>query len=657
MKYLNLNLLKTVILFFIFFILLYRAFFTSEKLVIDMNIQLPQYEKNLDFSNFRTDIKAIALYLPQFHSIKENDIWWGKGFTEWTNVKKSKPHFEGHHQPRIPGDKLNYLEYYELTNSNIIKKQIQLAKNHGIYGFGIYYYWFSGKRLLEKPLDIYLNDKSLNFPFLLIWANENWTRHWNGRNKDILIKQEYKHKDPELFIKDIKKYLIDRRYIKIDNRPVIGLYEPFDIPQLKKTIKIWREKSLEYGIGDIFILVCLSKHKIIKIQDIKLFDGAYDFPPRNKICNIRLNIYRKTFLYTSIIYKNIYLNNIINSKKLPIYRGSMIEWDNCPRIRKCTIFDHYSPEQFYMVNKIIIEWTKKNYKKENRFIFINAWNEWGEGSYLEPDDKYGYASINALSKALFNLSYVKIKNLKNMNKTSKILVQANICYQYLIKDIIKFTNNIPVKFDLFIFLNSKNINMDIENYIKNNSKAFNFKIRLFPNKENNFLPFLEQVAPHIKKYKYYCHIYTKKSIHLKFFDEWRKYLLNNLLGNNNIISEILTEFENNKNLGLIYPETFYKVFLNYGKNEIDLHSNQLDILLNEIFKNFKIIKNKSNFQEVNMFWAKSKAIHQIFKKNILKKIQKENNNLNNTIQNFIDRIWIYIVKLNGFYYKKIFKHI
>ena len=113
----------------------------------------------------------------------------------------------------------------------------------------------------------------------------------------------------------------------------------------------------------------------------------------------------------------------------------MLEWDNCSRKRSCLIFDHYSPEQFYMINKIIVEWTKKNYKKENRFIFINAWNEWAEGSYLEPDDKYGYASINSLSKALFNLSYVKIKNLINMNKASKILVQANICYQYLIEDI------------------------------------------------------------------------------------------------------------------------------------------------------------------------------------------------------------------------------
>lgn len=435
MKYLNLlKLFFLINIFYIFFILLFQRYFVNKIFIIDMKNQLSQYEKNLDFSNYNTDIKAIALYLPQYHSIKENDKWWGKGFTEWTNVKKSKPRFEGHHQPRIPGDKLNYLDYYELTNSNIIRKQIKLAKSHGIYGFAIYYYWFSGKRLLEKPLDIYLNDKSLKFPFLLIWANENWTRKWDGENKDILIKQEYKDKDPELFIEDIKKYLIDIRYIKIKRRPVIGLYKPFRIPKLTKTLKIWRKKSKEVGIGEIFILICVNNYNINKIQDLRLFDGAYDFPPRNNITNIRIK-FKRAFLYSELLYKNIYLNNIIDSKKIPIYRGSMLEWDNCPRKRNCRVFDYYSPEKFYMINKLIVEWTKKNYNKKNRFIFINAWNEWGEGSYLEPDNKYGYASINSLSKALFNLSYVKIKNLININKTNIILVQANICYENLIKKI------------------------------------------------------------------------------------------------------------------------------------------------------------------------------------------------------------------------------
>ena len=154
-----------------------------ENIEIDNKIFL--YEKNINYSNLTTDIKTIALYLPQFHSIKENDKWWGKGFTEWTNVKSSKPLYKGHHQPRIPGDSLNYLGYYELINLEVIQKQINLAKSHGIYGFGIYYYWFSGRRLLESPLDLFLINKNLDFKFLLIWANENWTRRWNG----LLIKK------------------------------------------------------------------------------------------------------------------------------------------------------------------------------------------------------------------------------------------------------------------------------------------------------------------------------------------------------------------------------------------------------------------------------------------------------------------------------------
>jgi len=194
--------------------------------LLEINNEIRLFEKNIDFSNFTTDIKAIALYLPQFHLIKENNKWWGMGFTEWYNVRNAKPLYNDHHQPRIPGDNIQYLGYYDLTDEETIKKQVELAKAHGIYGFGIYYYWFSGKRLLEKPLDIFLNSKELEFKFLLIWANEDWTRRWNGYEGKILIKQEYKENDAINFIKDIKKYIIDERYIKINNKPIIGLYEP-----------------------------------------------------------------------------------------------------------------------------------------------------------------------------------------------------------------------------------------------------------------------------------------------------------------------------------------------------------------------------------------------------------------------------------------------
>ena len=156
--------------------------------------------------------------------------------------------------------------YYELTNLEVIKKQIHLAKSHGIYGFGIYYYWFSGKRLLETPLNIILNNKDIDFKFLLIWANENWTRRWNGLNKKILIKQEYRDIDPINFINDIKTYIIDKRYIKINGKPIIGLYEPKSLPYLDKTISKWREASEKIGLGEIFILATLNILLLVNIK-------------------------------------------------------------------------------------------------------------------------------------------------------------------------------------------------------------------------------------------------------------------------------------------------------------------------------------------------------------------------------------------------------
>ena len=226
-------------------------------------------------------MKTIAFYLPQFHRIPENDKWWGKNFTEWTNVKKAKPLYEGHHQPRKPGDKKGYLGHYLLTDSLTIKKQVKLAKSHGIYGFAFYYYWFSGKRLLEKPLNIYLENKDIDFPFLLIWANENWSRNWDGGNSEILMKQNYNLNDPQNFIKDIQIYLRDDRYIKINEKTVIGIYEPLKIPQLKETLSIWRKEAKKIGIGELYILISLNQYNVSVFKSFDFLDAAYDFPPRN----------------------------------------------------------------------------------------------------------------------------------------------------------------------------------------------------------------------------------------------------------------------------------------------------------------------------------------------------------------------------------------
>ena len=633
----------------------------EKKKILEIDNQIDFFENNFDFSGYSSDIKAIALYLPQFHIIEENDKFWGKGFTEWVNVRKAKPLYKGHYQPRKPGDPKDYLEYYELTTKEVLKKQIKLAKSHGIYGFGIYYYWFSGKTLLDKPLKILLYNKDIDCRFLLIWANENWTKKWDGNNQEVLIQQEYHEKDPENFIKDIKKYFIDKRYIKIKDKPIIGIYEPKKIPYLNKTISTWRKKSREYGIGELYIIVTLNDGSVEEYNNFHLFNATYQFPPRGAM--LPSNYIKSNselfngyyFLYTASLYNEFNISDIILND-FQFYRGTMLGFDNSPRkSREYVIFQSYSPEQFYLINKKIIKWTEEKYNKTNRFIFINAWNEWGEGTYLEPDDKYGYAGINALSKAIFHLPFNGNNyNLENLKNESKIAVQIHVFYEELINEIINKTNNIPVSYDLFLSTDSIIKAIYIEERIKQKSFASNYEIKIYENKGRNVFPFLSQMKKNIKKYKYICHLHTKKTTFESFGDEWRIYLYNNLLGNKEIVSEILSDFENNDKLGFIFPEAFYKVILNYGTEVTEKDRYYINLLLRKLNKTFELGE-QIDFPIGNMFWARADSIHQIFNINLSNKIPNENNQIDGTIMHGIERIWLFLVKLNGYFYKKIFK--
>ncbi|HIT10889.1 MAG TPA: glycoside hydrolase family 99-like domain-containing protein [Candidatus Onthousia faecigallinarum] len=361
-----------------------------------------EYQADEDFSKYHTDIKTLAFYLPQFHTCKENDTWWGKGFMEWTNTKKAQPRFEGHYQPRIPHKDICY---YTLDNIDTIKKQVDLAKEHGLYGFCFYYYWFSGKRLLEKPVDLYLEDKSIDFPFCFCWANENWTRTWDGLKNDILIEQKYRKEDPKQFIKDLKKYFLDSRYIRIDGKPLLLIYNPSEIPNFKETIALWRKTALEEGIGELYLL---SKCDLAdtSYQYCEYVDGEFDFPPQgighpaSKITGLPSE---KIFNYEKIVSDIAHLYQEHYPLK-PFYYTATMGWDNSSRRKDgYTIYYNYSLEAFYKWLRIIIEQTRRRHDPTKRFMFINAWNEWAEGTYLEPDEKYGYANINTLSKAIFDL--------------------------------------------------------------------------------------------------------------------------------------------------------------------------------------------------------------------------------------------------------------
>ena len=434
----------------------------------------------------------------------------------------------------------------------------------------------------------------------------------------------------------------------------MGIYEPKKIPNLSNTISIWREESKNMGIGELYILACLNTYNFDEMKNIKLFEGVYEFSPRD---SLQLMVKDSLLvLYSSVLYKNI--DSISANDDFPLYRGSMTEFDNSPRKKEASsIFKNYSPEQFYMVNKKIIEWTRNKYDRNSRFIFINAWNEWGEGAYLEPDTKYGYASINSLSKSLFDRPYKEIKiNHDYFNNESIVAIQVHLYYDDLIEEIVNKTNNIPIFFDLYISTDSLYKKNKIIDYIKNNSKSKNIEILVVENKGRDVMPFLIQMKNKVKKYKYICHIHTKKSLLIDIGENWRNYLYNNLLGNENIISEILSEFENNDKLGFSFPENYYKALLLFGEKLSNKNKVLMKYLLNKLFK-FKLnIGSKIEFPIGNMFWARVNSIYQIFNEDFSNEIPKELGQKDGTLMHAIERIWLYLVKLNGFYYQKTFKH-
>jgi len=309
------------------------------------------------------------------------------------------------------------------------------------------------------------------------------------------------------------------------------------------------------------------------------------------------------------------------------------------------------PEKFYIIFKEYLNLYKSI---NNSFILFNAWNNYKENSFLEPNEEYGYSYLNYFSKALFNINDEIIYDLSNLNNKCLIAVQMHLFYIDLIDYMVNKTNNIPIKFDLYITIISPEIYKDVKNFIKRNSKANNFEILIVENKGRDILPLLTQFKKKFRFYKYLCHIHTKKSQHS---DElgllWRNYLFNNLLGNATIISEILYDFENNEKLGFIFPEAFYRVIKPFYTitNETKIW---MEFIFYKLFPNYKIGK-LLNFPAGNMFWAKIDAIFQIFKYDFNKYFPLENNQTRDTFMHGMERIWLYLVKYNDFKYKTLFK--
>lgn len=626
---------------------------------------ISDYEENLNFDGCTSDIKPIALYLPQFHTFPENDEWWGKGFTEWVNVKKAEPRFEGHEQPRVPHEDIGY---YDLSDVNVLKKQAHLAKEHGIYGFGIYYYWFSGKRLMEKPLNLLLEHKEIDIPYFLIWANENWTRTWDGKANDILIQQDYSADDPKQFILDLKPFLLDNRYIKIEGKPVIGLYNPAEIPDLEIVLQQWRSIAKEEGIGEIYILSCASSATAQQLHILHLIDGEYEFPPRLKgnVFSQRRPDEGRSFNYKQLVEKERNLAPYTHA--IDLFRGTMLDWDNSAG-KQCNYncWDEFDFELFYHWIQEEIVYSREYLPMDKRFIFINAWNEWGEGTYLEPDQAHGYKALNTLSNAIYNFPYSPENSLspnipliigsglstkawkKGLISSPLIAVQAHVFYDDLIVPITEYINNITVPYDLYITTTSTQKKLSILRYISSHSTAKHIQIDVTDNRGRDVIPFMSQMEPVITRYKYFCHIHTKKSKHLPALgDIWREYLYQNLLGSQSVISEILALFESNPKIGLIFPENIDLIqdCVAWGSNK-----SITKLLFERLNINYNLPE-EIMFPAGNMFWGRVSAVKNLFATEFYNDlVPEEKGQIDKTIMHAIERSWVCVADANGYTYQ------
>ncbi len=573
----------------------------------------------------------VAFYLPQFHPITENDAWWGRGFTEWCNVTRALPQFEGHVQPRLSAD----LGFYDLRQPDVMREQMRLAREHGIGAFCSYFYWFAGKTLLETPMQQWLADPTLDLPLCLCWANENWSRRWDGRAQDILIGQKHSAEDDLAFIAHIARYLADSRYVRVEGKPLLLVYRPGLLPDARATTQRWRTWCREHGIGEIQLAYVQSFDRVDP-RDIG-FDAAVGFPPNNTTLapiTGRQRLLNPDYQGDVFDWREL-AQQVIEQPDppYPCYPCVNPGWDNEPRRSGSgRVFLHAAPRRYR-------DWLRHAIAVATRrvpaqpLVFINAWNEWAEGAVLEPDTRLGHAWLRATREAL--------QPAPAARADMRPCAVLHVWYPELLDELAAALRASGIAWRVVI-----TTAFEREADVRRRAAMLKLdaEIEVFENRGRDILPFLhvanrlldEGVATVLK-------LHTKRSIHRQDGELWRRDLLDKLLSPRRA-QRILAALDSDPKLGLVGAEGHLQPISYYwGANHdtVAYLCTRLGIAPAQV--------ERDRFVAGSMFWAKLSGLRPLLDAHLGEdEFEPEQGQLDGTLAHGIERVFALAAAASGF---------
>lgn len=602
----------------------------------------PTYEENADFSVFRTDIKPIALYLPRYGDFLGVDTGRDRADVGLCGDSQLQP---GSRQKKDSGN--------VQIDAAAFRKQVEFAKAHGVYGFGLCFPRFPGSVESNNPVELILENKDIEIPFFLLYGDECQPQSGDGQHG--------------IFIQRLKKYTDDDRYIRVDGKPVIGLRGSSDPSVLREILCQWRKTARDAGIGELYILLFSSAAPAMEPGLENLADGECIFlSGREKNVSRDWDTYGGDAWCYSYLVENERTVAPAN-ERYDCFRGIVMNWDPSAPMAGKHGFTGFSLALQELWLKEEIVYSRKYLRQDRRFLFFNALSWWGDGIYSEPDSQYGYRAVNDLSGAVFGFPYGGTVTPELMilgagvpadraavwsdrlREKPLVAIQAHVFYDDLIGEVVQFTNNIPVPFDLYVSTNNQEKAERIRGYLTRFSKAANCVVEVLGNRGRDVIPFLKQMDGRIGKYDYLCHLHTKKSKHADTLGEvWREYLYENLLGSSDLVSEILNLFESDGQIGVIMPENLDLLggCVEWGDNR-----ELARMLMQRIHCEIDLPDNPIMFPAGDMFWMRTKAVAGMFDTGKFEDlIPEEAGQVDGTVMHAIERCWLYLAEDNGYSY-------